>query len=415
MKHNYKLTTINGIKTILYPMKSVGAIKIELQIRSGSSHETDKNWGALHFLEHLTHQGTKKFTNKAEIEDFKEKYGLRTNAYTNTNRIGYWAKGPSSSLKQAIIWLNELAFNPTFPKESLEKEISVIINETKDYWDNIGNRFWNKYIRQIYGKNHPYTRNALGKPEHIKTLTINDLVKLHKKYFTAPNCYFSVTGNFKINQAEKIIKKNLKPISNKKVKFPKIPLPVAGKKKLIHHEDIKQEEILLIWPLPGFKQTKLKDRLKIGIANYILGVGPNSILNKVIREKHGLSYWVSSNRYYYDLGGHLQIATSIEPQNRKKYLKILRETIYQFINNPIDKKRFEQASKFMDHQTSLSFDSVDNINDNLINDLFAYGRPIFPEEYAKTGKKLTPQSVIKFIKKYITPDKELLSIMKAKS
>ncbi len=84
-KRKYLLTKINGIKTILYPIKDVEAIKVELQIKSGSSVET-KNWGAIHLLEHFTHQGTNKFPTREAIENFKEKHGLITNAYTSNNR-----------------------------------------------------------------------------------------------------------------------------------------------------------------------------------------------------------------------------------------------------------------------------------------------------------------------------------------
>jgi len=46
MKRRYKVVTINGIKTVLYPIRDVGAVKLELNIRAGSAHEKGDNWGA---------------------------------------------------------------------------------------------------------------------------------------------------------------------------------------------------------------------------------------------------------------------------------------------------------------------------------------------------------------------------------
>ncbi len=206
----------------------------------------------------------------------------------------------------------------------------------------------------------------------------------------------------------------LKPKNKTMPKFPKIPTPKSKSKKIIHHEDVKQEDIVLNWPLPGFKQTSIKDRLKIGVASYILGGGPNSILNKEIRERQGLAYWINSSYYSLDLGGNLQIATSTEPKNKAKCLRLIRKLTYDFINSPISTKQLQQAINFMNAQTTINFDSVDKINSKLISNIFDYKKPVFPEDYIKISKTLTPQSINSFMKKYINPKNELIAIMRHK-
>ena len=414
MKRRYKVVTINGIKTVLYPIRDVGAVKLELNIRAGSAHEKGDNWGAFHFMEHLAYQGTKKFPTRFKIEDFKERHGLKGGAYVSNDRTGYWVKASHLSLEPALAWINEQAFNPTFPQESFVKEISVISNEYNDLWDSIGKRFWSKLVKQLYGNNHLYARDAIGQPKFLKNLTRDDLVRLHRKYFTANNCCLVVTGNFSLNRAENAIKNILKPAFKNKPKFTKIPPVKSGSRKIVHHEKIDQEEIILTWPLPGFRQISLAGKLGIGVANYILGVGSNSILNKNIREKYGLTYGVSSARVFRGSGGYLEIKMSTDPKNSDRSLKLLRKLTYDFVSNSINPARFEQARKYMDLQTTIDFDSVDSINDILAGSLFNHGKPLFPEDYVETAKAVTPQSVSKIIRKYITPEKELLAIMKRK-
>lgn len=66
MTKPYILDKINGLRVILYPIKGLPAVKANLVIRAGSSYEEGKDWGAFHFIEHLSfhqHQ-TKKHTKR---------------------------------------------------------------------------------------------------------------------------------------------------------------------------------------------------------------------------------------------------------------------------------------------------------------------------------------------------------------
>src|SRR5688572_29314274 len=113
MTRPYQITTINGIKTILYPLSNLPSIKLQLLVKAGSWHEAGESWGALHLLEHLVHKGTKKFINRNKIELYKETHGLTSNAYTGGGITGFWVKGPYYSITQAITLLNQIVFRPT--------------------------------------------------------------------------------------------------------------------------------------------------------------------------------------------------------------------------------------------------------------------------------------------------------------
>ena len=127
----YSLKKIKGIKTIIYPIKGVETVKLELVFKTGSFHETGKKWGGLHFLEHLMNQGTEDFPTKIEIGKFKEKHGLISNAYTGGNRFGFFVKGPHYSLEPALKLINQFAFSPLIRSSDFAREINVISNEYK--------------------------------------------------------------------------------------------------------------------------------------------------------------------------------------------------------------------------------------------------------------------------------------------
>lgn len=414
MTKNYTIANINGIKTVIYPLKDISAIKVELLVKAGSRYETKDSWGAFHLLEHLSSQKTEKFTSKYELNLFQEKHGLTSNAYTGENRVGFWVKGPYYSLKQALELLNQEVFHPTFSQKFFTKEISIIGQEYRDKWDSPYTRFNYALNQQLYGKKHPYSRDGMGQPEYIKNLTQKDITKLHQNFFSGKNCYLAVAGKLNIKETKKLIKEILKPKTNHLVKLPLIP-KTKPQKKLIHFEPVEQTQIVLTWPLPGFNQVPLLDRIKFSVAKYILGGGLNSLLKQELREKHGLAYRVSAHNGLKDNAGYFEIEVSTDPQNKQKALNLLRETTYNFINKPINPKRFNQAISFMNDRTVIHFDSVDNIAADLINDIFNFNRIYLPQDYIKISKKITPHSTSKLIQKYITPKNELMAFLEKKS
>jgi len=412
MSNRYTLTTINGINTVIFPLSDISAIKVELLVRAGSRYETGPQWGAFHFLEHLTFQGTDKFPSRYHLDLYTQEHGLIDNAYTGEKRLGFWVKAPYKSIAPALEVINQLAFHPKFPSEAFPKELSVIEQEYHDLWDNFQTRFDTKLNQQIYGQKHPYSRDGIGQPEFVKTLTQEDIKNLHQKFFTGPNCYLAITGKLDTNKTISLVKKILQPISQKQPQLPTIP-PRKTTKKIVHHEPVQQTRIYLSWPLPGFKQFTLSDNMRFSFAKYLLGGSTTSLLFRQIRERYGLAYHVGANRGFKDQAGFFEVYLSTDPKNKQKALKLLRQITYDFVNNPIDPQKFAQARNFMNNSTLISFDSISSINSKILDNLFDYNRIYLPSDYIKISNKITPQSTQKILQKYITPEKELLAIMES--
>ena len=407
---NYTRTKINNIDTVIYPFNDVFAIKIELTIKAGSYYEPGKNWGAFHLLEHLVHQGTKKLPTNLDIELFKEKHGLLSNAYTAGDHLKFWVKTPHYSLKPALELLNQIVFQPIISKERLGKEISVITQEYKDKWNSPFTRFNHSLQKQIYGQYHPYTRDGIGQPKYLLELEQKDLQKLHQEFFTANNAQLVITGRLSAKNTIGSVRQILKPASGKTISL-KTPSAEPNNKKVIHREDVKQDQIVITWPLPGYNKLSLKQRLEIGIFSYILGGNSRSILSQEIRQKQGLAYRIWSSFGWLSQAGYFNIRVSSEPKNRQKIIKLLKNLTYELANHPIDRARLSRANAYLSAGTIMNFDSIDNVAHSLSNNLLKYGKIYLPQDYIKTAKTITSNSIIQTLKKHITPKNELIAIL----
>jgi len=413
-KKPYTLKTIKGIKTVIYPIKGVETVRVELVFKTGSFYETGKKWGGLHFLEHLINDGTKDFPTRMELGKFKEKHGLISNAYTGGKEFGFLTKGPHYSLEAALKLINQLAFSPLIKQSDFARELNIIENEHKSKWDNKYARFYKLIDEQHFGKNHLYIRDGMGQVEYIKTLSRKDVVKLHQDNLLASNANLVVVGKVDPKKVEDLVNKIFNP-PQKQIKKLIVPPIKPGKKSLIHYEDIKQEEMFVYWPLPGREKLSISDRVGIGIFNYILGGGGiNSILFKEIRQKHGLAYKIYSKIGFSDKAGQLGVWTNIKPENHDQVLKLIRKSVYNFVNQPVDKKRFKKAYVFMNSQGYMSYDSVNGITGSLIVQMLNEKEIRLPKDYAEIANKVDPESIRKLMQKYINPENEFLAVMKSK-
>lgn len=410
----YTITTINGLKTVFYQTKGFPAVKANLLVRAGSSYEVGGNWGAFHFIEHLCFQQTKLFKDWLEVELYKEEYGLNNNASTGRERVSYWTYGPKSSLKEALTLLSELAFNTTLPEASFAKEISIITQEHQDKWDSPYNRFYKATSKQIFGSNHRYVRDGLGQPEFLKTLTHQQLTKLHQEYFTNANSILSITGDFDLDKAKEIISQLF---VNQGEKVHKTPISAIKpeQKKMTHEEDVQQERPVLMWHTPGFNDLSQKQRYCLWIASYMLGGGSRSLLQKRLREELHLVYRGGSGKDLSPHAGFFELWSSNSPEQTQNAIKEMQQIVYKFIEDPIEEKLYKRSINFLKSNISLSFDSIHSISDSITGSLFWEDIIRLPDEDIKTLLDITEAEVRQTLGQYVKRENEYLSIMTSKS
>lgn len=407
----YKITTINGLKVLFYQVTQLPAIKAQLFFRSGSWYEDSKYQGISHFLEHLTCQKTKHFPNKLAIEIYKEEHGLSGNAFTSGDTIGYYIKAPNYSLKQALFLLNQFAFQPDITEDRFPKEISIITQEYKDYWDQPGNRFGKSIRQHLYGINHPYVSSALGEPDKISRLTLKEVTDHANRYLVPENALLTITGDFDLSDCTSIISEIFSPDNRPKPIFQKLSQITPNFETNIHVEDKQQDQIVIDWPLPGKDELTFHDRIRLNFASYLLGGSLRSVLYQNLREERGLVYRTGSHKTVLDNGGYFEIWCSTEPSKTSEAIKVMRHAFYNFVSNQIPKELYTRAKQYLDSSTLLTFDSLDSISNSITDNLHIENKVYLPEEIIRIASEITPDSVTKLLQKYLIKDKEILSIM----
>src|SRR5579863_4629545 len=89
----------NGVSLLNAPSSSRNS-GVFLIVRAGSRDETSETSGLAHYLEHMFFKGSKNRPSTQIITREIDRLGAATNAYTDTEEVGYYAEGPASALHE---------------------------------------------------------------------------------------------------------------------------------------------------------------------------------------------------------------------------------------------------------------------------------------------------------------------------
>lgn len=411
MKEVKQELNINKAKLAFYQMKSVRAVTIDVLIKAGSRYEPGKNWGAQHLLEHMSFLGSKRFKTELDTEIFKETHGIKSNAFTGSEQLGFWVKFPSVSQTQAVELLNQYIFESLIPQKLITKEINIISQEYVDKYSNPYTRFYRAAYFAKWGEYHPYVRDGIGQPDYIKSISRTDLVNSKNRFFQPKNMSISVVGNF---NSQKIITSlqnllNDKPNNSRVVR--KIPLSKSKKYYYWHKEDVDQVLLSLVYKTAGYDLLSKRQQMALSIGEYILGGSTRSIFFQNIRMKKGLAYRTGAKAIQFPLEGEFEVWSSVSLNNAQKTFKLMHQLLYKFLNNKIEKSVFERSKKYIITTMMMSYDSIESIASRYSNSLYYEDRIITLNEYEKIINSITEHEVRDLISKYIINKKPYLAVL----
>ena len=118
----------NGLRVIVKEIEYVQSVTMGVMVGIGSAYETASENGISHFIEHVNFKGTQK-RSAFDISDEIDSIGAQINAFTAKDVTCYYVKCIEEHVEKSFEILSDIFLNSTYPKEELEKERTVIIEE----------------------------------------------------------------------------------------------------------------------------------------------------------------------------------------------------------------------------------------------------------------------------------------------
>ena len=389
--NNFNTITLeNGVKIVTVPMSNTNASTVLLLFGAGSRYETPDIAGSSHLFEHLLFKGTKKRKTPKEIAQVVESKGGILNAYTDKESTGYWCKVPSTSYKEGIEVLIDMAKQPLIREEDLSMEKNVVYEEIKAYLDSASSRASNKSDENLW-PNQPMGVDIAGSIETVEATSREDLMKYLKQQYTASNTVLVVTGNIDEKSVIDIAKKNFEGFrEGEPLNYEKSYYNNEGPLTVLDKMETNQTHLTL-----AFKNYSMKDssRYSSSVLSVILGGGMTSRLFEQVREKRGLAYSVSANSHFYSDCGVFYIDAGVAPENTEETFKV----IIQELNNLKDNLSIEEISsskELIKGRLMMRYEDSRSVAMNYGTQELLNGKIISIDENLKSLEKVTFDEII---------------------
>src|SRR5688572_5393135 len=291
----------NGLRLITETMPHVRSVTIGVWLMRGSRHESDERSGIAHFVEHMLFKGSD--TRSAEdIAQAIDSIGGQLDAFTAKEYASYYIKVLDEHLPLAVDVLADIVLRPAFPKDEIEREKKVILEEIKMVEDTPDDLV-HEIFTQHFWEGHPLGRPILGSKETVEALNVDVLREYFSGAYVASNLIVTAAGNLEHAQVRALIETAFGTIGREGEHVNGGP-PRVVPQFIARTKDLEQSHVCL--GTDSYAQRH-EDRYVSYILNTVLGGSMSSRLFQNVREKRGLAYSVFSGLSAYRDAGNLTI------------------------------------------------------------------------------------------------------------
>lgn len=321
-KQSVQIKTIHGYTVVLAPCP-IDTIAVRTVVRTGFIHETLKNAGIHHLLEHVTVDGWKPCT--LNCIQYWNKRGCVMNATTGNTEVNYFVKGLPDMAEEIIKYISTIVTTPRLSEEVMHREKKAVISELSMTMNSPKYAVSNAFNKSFYvpeGLQH--MDDAKLQLKNVDLLTMPMLKEAHQKMYTPETVMFVVYGNFSVPVITKLFHSHL-PIST-----PVTPSPFdcfSYKHEIVYvHKDSPTVTVILGFPMKTlWNESSLYEQVL------------RMILFDELRTKYSLVYGVTVSINQDHCSSSMMVEFECLPEVFVKTLHVLFHRLMECTRTLIDK------------------------------------------------------------------------------
>ena len=366
-----------------------------LGISCGTRSEAGFHSGIAHFTEHTLFKGT---ANKSSsvINGYLDKLGGELNAYTTKEEIVLHATVLKEDLPKAESLLLEIATSAMFPDNEVDTERGVVIDEIKSYKDSPADDIYDRFEEKLF-MGHPLSMPILGTVKSVKAITAEELRKFMKDKFVPQSMAFTIVADIDEKKMEADARKMFSKFFGDNADTTggqAILKPVVLDNVFSDVLNKRNHEANAV--IGGFAPSLYEEKERIAtvlMSNILGGPAMNSILNSVLREKHGWVYGVETSYTQYSDTGILAISLGCERENLEKCMAAINRELAKLQESELSDRKLNAAKKQLLGQLAISSDNGEAQCLGMGKSLLAYGMVSSSEETRRQVEAVTAAEI----------------------
>ena len=394
---------------IRYAVKRSGSAVAycSLGIACGTRYEQGFHSGIAHFTEHTLFKGTE-HKSSSVINGYLDRLGGELNAYTTKEEIVLHATILKEDLSKASSLLMELATEATFPDNEVNTERGVVIDEIKSYKDSPSEDVYDRFEEKLF-RGHSLSMPILGTPQSVRATSAEELRRFYKEKFVPGSMVFTIVADIDEKRMEADLLRTFdKFFSGSGMVSGEMTRPESVTLDNVFDEVINKRNHEANAVLGGYAPSLYEERERIAtslMSNILGGPAMNSILNDILREKHGWVYGVESSYTQYSDTGIMAISLGCERENTEKCIDAVRREISKLQANALTDRKLRAAKKQFLGQIAISSDNGESQCLSMGKSLLAYGKVASAEEIKQEIEAVSADLIRDMACRIFAPDR----------
>lgn len=225
-------TLPNGLRYVVRANKEPkDRASVRLLVEAGALHETERQLGLAHFLEHMAFNGTTHYGPDELIKFFQRmgmNFGGDTNASTWFNRTLYLLELPdtqAATLAEGLKVLNDYAGGLLLLEKEIDKERGIILSEKRTR-DSVGYRTWLATHNFLLQGTLFARRDVIGTNEILSSVPRTEFVDFYNTWYRPERMAVVVVGDIDPAAIERKLTDTFSPLAPR---APARPEPELGR------------------------------------------------------------------------------------------------------------------------------------------------------------------------------------------
>jgi zinc protease len=351
----------NGIKIISSYKPTAPLINFRLTIKKGSIYDPPDLNGTALMTTRMIDEGAGKY-NSLELNQEISFLGTHLGINCDNENIYFSFTSLSENFEQSLYLLSEIIKNPHFNLSDFIREKETLINSLKlvqAYPDFIAE---NSFKKLMFGNNN-YGIDIFGNLDTLNNITLDKVKKHYTDYYNPSDAKIASVGNIESEELLKLIEKYLGDWNNNSNSNFNPILELSPSLSGTYYLDI-----------PGSVQSEIRVGIltpQIDLNNYpaillniIFGGDISSRLNKVLREKEGITYGAYSHFEIMRNVSAFLIGTSVDLENSFKAINLIK-SVMDDVRINISEEELNYAKSKLIKKLPLKFESIISLNSTI--------------------------------------------------
>ena len=390
MNTPYHVTRLdNSLLVATAEMPSMKSVALGVWVAVGGRHEPARICGVSHFIEHMLFKGTRRRSAKQISQDV-EGIGGSFDAGTDVDHTCYVTQASADKLDLVLDVLMDMYLESRFDAAELEKERDVIKKEIQMYLDQPSEHA-QEILNEVLWPKQPLGRSLTGTFKSMDAISRRDILDYKAQHYVGSNTIIVAAGQVEHARLLEMVRPLAKRIrEGRKHRF--LPARMGGHGPVVRLLTKETEQSHLALGLHSFSRTDER-RYALRLLNVMFGGNMSSRLFQVVREQHGLAYYIhSSFRSFADTGAMI-ISAGLDNKGLTKALRLTVREMARAVAKPPSAGELRRAKDYIVGQTRLAQERPSVQMSWAAADLLRFGKIIDPDDVVNRIQQVTASEV----------------------